>query len=116
MPDLLSQIQNLSTKIPTPLFVFFAIVAGLIALMFVFVFLLLLWSIIRLIFGRRSSSPSLYNRKSNSAWWPNSPANPNSPNNPSSWNNVNNMNNPNNPFGWTNPNSPNNPNNWMHKR
>jgi len=100
---------------PTPLFIFFVIVVGLIALMFVLVFLLILWSIIRLIFGRGSRSSSLYNRKGNSAW-PNSPMNPNSPNNPSGWNNINNMNNPNNPFGWTNPNSPNNPNSWMHKR
>lgn len=116
MSEWLSQIQNLFSQIPTPLFIFFVIVAGFIALMFVLVFLRILWSIIRLIFGKRSRSSSLYNRRGNSAWWPNSSMNPNSPNNPNSWNNINNMNNPNNPFGWTNPNSPNNPNSWMHKR
>ena len=116
MPEWLSQFQNLFPGIPTFLFVCIVVVVGLIALMFVYIILRILWSIIRLIFGRRSRNSSLYNGRGNSAWWSNSPMNPNSPNNPNSWNNINNMNNPNNPFGWMNPNSPNNPNNWMHKR
>ncbi len=56
MTNGVSQIQNLFSQMPTPLFIFFVIVVGLIALMFVLVFLLILWSIIRLIFGRGSRS------------------------------------------------------------
>jgi hypothetical protein len=110
MSEWLSQFQF--PGIPSFLFVFFVVVVGLIALMFVLVFLRILWSIIRLIFGSRSRRYSLDNSGGNSAWrasmgnlmHPNSPLNPNNPN---SWTN---MNSPNNPFGWTNPNSPNNPN------
>jgi hypothetical protein len=114
MPELLSQIQNLFPSISTFPFVFFVVVVGLIALMFVLVILKILWSIFRLIFGGRSSS--LYYGSGNSAWRSSmgNRTNPNSLNNPSSWTNINNMNSPNNPNGWTNMNSPNNPNGWMH--
>ncbi len=92
MPDWLSQIQNLFSQMPTPLFIFFVFVVGFIALMFVLVFLRILWSIIRLIFGIRGRGYSLDNSRTNSAWRhsmgnpmnPNSPLNPNNPMNPNS--------------------------------
>ena len=114
MPEWLSQFQNPFPGIPTFLFVFFVVVVGLIALMFVYIILRILWSIIRLIFGRRSRRYSIDNSGGNSAWRYSmgNPMHPNSPNNPNGWTN---MNSPNNPFGWRHPASPNNPHNWMHK-
>ncbi|HZS75852.1 MAG TPA: hypothetical protein VFA41_04510 [Ktedonobacteraceae bacterium] len=116
MPDWLSQIQTMFSHMPAFLVVFFVVVAGFIALMFVLFFLGILWSIIRLLFGSGRRRSSLYNSRGNSAWQHNmgNPMNPNSPLNPNSPINLNNPMNPNNPFGWTNPNSPNNPNGWNH--
>jgi hypothetical protein len=126
MPDWLNQIQNLFSQMPTFLLIFFVFVGGFIALMFVLVFLRILWTIIRLIFGIGSRRYSLDNNRSNSDWRysmnnpmnPNSPLNPNNPLNPNSpinphrrWGHS--MNNPMNPNSPLNPNNPLNPNSPM---
>src|SRR5579884_1548277 len=112
MPDWLSQIQTMFSHMPAFLVVFFVVVAGFIALMFVLFFLGILWSIIRLLFGSGRRRSSLYNSRGNSAWQHNM-GNPMNPNNPFGWTNPNS---PNNPNGWNHPASPNNPHNRMHKR